>query len=95
MPVSITLTNMQILTKYEREKIEYYLKLKLSHHEIGNRLKRNQSDISREISRNKGPDSKYHAALTPKKTDYKSHKTNKRKRISSESNHRIIPSRIS
>ena len=40
------------ITFYEREKIELYLKMGKSHRWIGRRLRRNHSDITREINRN-------------------------------------------
>lgn len=69
---------MQILTKYEREKIEYYLKLKFSHRGIAERVKRSQSVISREIERN-SKDGKYIATQAQKHADFNARKTNKRK----------------
>ncbi len=40
------------ITFYERERIELYLKMKKSHRWIGNSLRRNHTDISREVKRN-------------------------------------------
>lgn len=48
-------------TRYEREKIEYYLRLKMSLRGIGRKLGRDHTAISREIRRNKG-DAKGYAA---------------------------------
>jgi transposase, IS30 family len=81
---------MQILTFYERQKIEYHLKLKLTQRDIAKRLKRNQSDICREISRNKDKDGKYKAAIAQKKAEFKSHKTNKRKLETNEALHDYV-----
>jgi IS30 family transposase len=77
---------MQILTQYEREKIEFYLKLKWGPREIGRRLKRDHGVISREIKRN-SKDGKYIAALAQKRADFKARKTNKRKLETNEALH--------
>lgn len=69
---------MQILTQYEREKIEFYLKLKWGPREIGRHLKRDHGVISREIKRN-SKNGKYLAASAQKLADFRSRKTNKRK----------------
>lgn len=49
------------LTRHEREKIEYYLRLKRGIREIGRRLRRDHSVISRESRRNKGGRVRYSA----------------------------------
>lgn len=69
---------MQIVSHYEREKIEYYVKLKMSIRAIARRLKRDHSVISRELERNscKGT---YIAREAHKKASLKTRKTNKRK----------------
>lgn len=54
------------LTHYEREKIELYLRLKMSQREIGRRLGRDHSIISREAQRNKGSTKRYQAATATK-----------------------------
>lgn len=77
---------MQILTKYEREKIEFYLKLKWGPREIGRRLKRDHGVISREMKRN-SKDGKYTAAAAQKRADFKARKTNKRKLENNEQLH--------
>lgn len=69
---------MQILTKYEREKIEFYLKLKWGYREIGRHLRRDHGIISREVRRN-SKDGKYIAAKAQNRADFKARKTNKRK----------------
>ena len=70
---------MQILTFYERERIEYYKRLKLGVRDIGRRLIRDPSLISRELKRNIDRKGKYSAVAAQRKADFKSHKTNKRK----------------
>lgn len=50
------------LTHYERERIEFYLRLKLGIREIGRRLGRDHSVISREVRRNKGGRTRYAAS---------------------------------
>lgn len=70
---------MQILTKYEREKIEFCLKLKMKKREIARQLKRNHSIIVREINRNMDSRKHYSADLAQRKAEQKAKKTNKRK----------------
>lgn len=71
---------MQILTFYERQKIEFYLRLKLGVREIARKIGRDHSVISREIQRNKDPRKKYYEA-TPaeEKARRYARATNKRK----------------
>ena len=84
---------MQILTQYEREKIEFYLKLKWGPREIGRRLKRDHGVISREIKRN-SKDGKYIAAVAQKRADFKARKTNKRKLESNEQLHNWVEKKL-
>lgn len=71
---------MSNLTFYERQKIEFYLRLKLGAREIARRIGRNHAVILREIKRNKNPGAKYYSAkLAQEKAEKRSHKTNKRK----------------
>lgn len=70
---------MQILTKYEREKIEFYLKLRMKKREIARRLKRDHSIIVREINRNLDGRKHYNADSAQKRAEQKAKKTNKRK----------------
>lgn len=70
---------MQILTFYERERIEYYRRLKLGVRDISRRLIRDPSIISRELKRNLDRNGKYSATVAQRKADFKSHRTNKRK----------------
>ena len=67
------------LSLYEREQIEYYLKLRLSKRSVAKRLKRDSSVIIREINRNRGRDGVYRAKEAQKKAGVKARKTNKRK----------------
>lgn len=64
------------LTFYEREKIEFYLKLKLKHRAIARRLKRDHRVVDREIKRN-SRDGKYLSKVAQELTDKNSKKTNK------------------
>lgn len=52
------------LTRYEREQIEYYLRLKMGIRGIAKRLGRNHATVSREVRRNGRPGERYgaHAA---------------------------------
>jgi len=71
--------NYQPLTFYERQQIEYYLKLKLSKRSIGRRIKRDHSIIIKEVKRHSQPDLSYRADLAQKQADLLAKKTNKRK----------------
>ena len=64
------------LTLYEREKVEFYLKLKLSHRGIAKRLKRDRRIIGREIRRN-SICGKYIAKKAQELADKRAIKTNK------------------
>ena len=70
---------MQILTISEREKIERYLSFKMGSREIGRKLNRNHSVVSREVARNTQGGQRYSATRAQARTDRESHKTNKRK----------------
>lgn len=70
---------MQILTFYERQQIEYYLRLKMGRREIGRRLKRDHSVIVREIHRHTGVSGRYRAELAQEVTDRDARRTNRRK----------------
>lgn len=67
------------LSLYEREQIEYYLKLRLSKRSIAKRLKRDSSVIIREINRNRSSGGVYRAKEAQKKAGVKARRTNKRK----------------
>lgn len=64
------------LTLYEREKIEFYLKLKMKHRTIAKSLKRDRRVIDREIKRN-SKDGKYLSKTAQELSDKKAKKTNK------------------
>lgn len=51
------------LTHYEREKIEYYLRLKMGIRTIARKLKRDHSVISRDVRRNRGTAKRYSALV--------------------------------
>ena len=70
---------MQILTYYERQRIEYYSRLKLSTRAIARKLKRDHSVIGRELRRNTKPGKRYSAQEAQRLADLKAKKTNKRK----------------
>ncbi|PIZ28693.1 hypothetical protein COY44_02840 [Candidatus Berkelbacteria bacterium CG_4_10_14_0_8_um_filter_39_42] len=72
------MTNKRI-NFYERQLIEYWLKIGKSHRKIAKLVKRNNSDISREIKRNSSPYFPYNAIIAQKACDRKARKTNKRK----------------
>jgi len=84
---------MQILTQYEREKIEFFLKLKWGPREIGRHLKRDHGVISREIKRN-SKDGKYVAAAAQRRADFKARKTNKRKLEANELLHDWVEKKL-
>ncbi len=75
----ITLTKMQTLTFYERQRVEYYLRLKMGIRKISRRLRRNHSVISREVRRNRNKEEEYRATVAQRKADFHARKTNKRK----------------
>lgn len=81
---------MQILTLKERERIEWYLKLKWGPREISRHLGRDHGVISREMKRNTLPGKKYSAVLAQKQADRKSHRTNKRKLETDEELHNWV-----
>ena len=65
-----------LLSHYERQKIEYYLKLGLSRRAIARRIKRDHSVIVREIKRNSMKNGRYSADWAQKKAEKNSHHTN-------------------
>jgi len=71
--------NNQPLTFYERQQIEYYLKLKLSKRSIGKKLKRNHSIVVKEIKRHWHLKLGYRADLAQSRANLMAKKTNKRK----------------
>ena len=92
--LDITLIFMQILTFYEREKIEYYRRLKLGVRDISRRLVRDPSIISRELKRNLDRNGKYNATVAQRKADFKSHKTNKRRLATNWQLHDFVENRL-
>lgn len=85
---------MQILTFFERQKIEYYLRLKFSKRAIAGKLKRNHSIIVREISRNTKSNGKYQAITAQEKADKRAKKTNKSKLDKDEELKRYVVARM-
>jgi IS30 family transposase len=71
--------NNQPVTFYERQQIEYYLKLKFSKRNIGGRIKRDHSIVVREINRHIHPRFGYRSDLAQAQADRLAKKTNKRK----------------
>lgn len=67
------------ITFYEREKIEYYLKKGISFREIGKKLCRQHTDISREVKRNGGPHLPYRAVDAQRVYESRLRKKNKKK----------------
>ena len=85
---------MQILTFYERQRIEYYRRLHLGLRDIGRRMKRNHSDIVRELRRNTVPGERYSALKAQAKANRRATKTNKRKLETDESLHDFVASEL-
>ena len=84
---------MQILTRYEREKIEFFLRMKWGPREIGRHLKRDHGVISRELKRN-SKNGKYVAVDAQKRADFKARRTNKRKLESNENLHDYVEGKL-
>lgn len=72
------MTNNRI-SYYERQKIEFFLRVGWSHRRIAKHIHRNHSDISREIKRNSSPYFPYRAIVAQKASERKARKTNKKK----------------
>lgn len=66
-------------TRYEREKIEYYLRLNVSLRDIGRKLGRDHSTISREIRRNKGDTKRYAAETASRREEWRRRRRKGRK----------------
>lgn len=64
---------------YKRQCIEYWIKVGWSQRRIAKLIKRNNSDISREIKRNSSSHFPYRAIIAQKATERKLRKTNKKK----------------
>ena len=69
----------QEVTYFERQRIEFYLKGKLSKRQIAKYLYRDHSVVVREIARNKGPDGKYRAEQANKRAEVRKNKIKKKK----------------
>lgn len=69
----------QEITPFERQKIESFLRGKLSHRQIGSYLHRDHTVIDREVNRNKSSDGKYRWEEAQRKSEARKRK--KRKRI--------------
>lgn len=67
------------LTRYERDQIEYYRKLRMGVRAIGRKIARDHGVISRELKRNTGSDGRYRAAEAQRRADRRGRKTNVRK----------------
>ncbi|PJA08648.1 hypothetical protein COX69_01750 [Candidatus Falkowbacteria bacterium CG_4_10_14_0_2_um_filter_48_10] len=67
------------ITFYERERIEYYLKQEKSYRDIGKKLNRQHTDISREVKRNGGVYLPYCAKDAQKVHEARLKKKNKKK----------------
>jgi len=85
---------MQIVSFYERQRIELYLRLKLGVRDIGRRLKRDPGVISREINRNSRREGKYIASYAQRKADFHARKTNKRKLETNEELHDWVEKKL-
>lgn len=70
---------MQLLTRSEREQIEFSLRIKRSVPTIARLLSRHRTTIQREVSRNTVPGSRYRAAVAQRLADQRARKTNQRK----------------
>lgn len=82
------------LSYYERQKIEYYLRLRISKRAIARRLKRDPSIIIREVNRNKEKDGTYVAKTAQEKADKKAKITNKRKLNKDDDLRRYVEKRL-
>jgi len=71
--------NNHPLTFYERQQIEFYQRLKLKKREIGRKIGRDHSVVSRELKRNPPVKGYYRADLAQARADRLAKKTNKRK----------------
>ena len=76
--------NMGRLTKYDREKIEYYFRLGLSGRSIAEKIGRHHSVIERELTRNRSPHFTYEAIKADYFSQRRARKTNRRKLLKDE-----------
>ena len=85
---------MQILNLYERERIAYYLRLKMGVREIARRLRRDPGVISRELKRNRARDETYTASVAQHWADRRAIKTNTRKLESDDELHDWVEQKL-
>lgn len=85
---------MQILTFYERQRIEYYRRLHLGMRDTARRIQRHHSDIVRELKRNTAPGEKYSAVKAQAKADRRATKTNKRKLETDDALHDFVEAEL-
>ncbi len=85
---------MQILTFYERQRIEYYRRLHFGMRDIAKRIKRDHSNIVRELRRNTIPGERYSALKAQAKADRRAVKTNHRKLETDERLHDFVESQL-
>jgi transposase, IS30 family len=95
MPKNIEWEDMQILTFYERQKIEFYLRGHWSIRAIGRELHRSPGVISAEIKRNQWLGEKYYSCrLAQARADIRAKKTNKRKLDKNEDLRRYVSDKL-
>jgi len=82
------------LSYYERQKIEYYLRLRMSKRAIARRLKRDSSVIIREVKRNSTSDGEYIADIAQEKADKKAKITNKRRLETNDDLRRYVENKL-
>jgi IS30 family transposase len=85
---------MQILNLYEREKIAFYRRCKLSLRDIAKRLHRDPGVICRELRRNKSRDGTYVAAEAQARADRRARKTNHRKLETDDQLHDFVEDQL-
>jgi transposase, IS30 family len=82
------------LTCYERQKIECFLRGKMSRRQIAVHLYRNHTVISREVDRNADPDGRYVASHAQKRAEARKRRRRKKKLESDEDLKRYVIDRI-
>lgn len=83
------------LTFYERQKIECFIRGKMSHRQIAIQLYRDHTVISREVDRNADPDGRYVAVHAEKRAEARKRRRRKNKLESDEDLRRFVIDRIS
>jgi len=73
------MSKLSRITFYEREKIELYLRMGKSHRWISRKIRRNHTDITREINRNSSPYFPYRAADAQRLSEARQNKKNRKK----------------